>query len=668
MLPSKADLLLVRGLAALLIGTLTWATAAAQDKTSDADKDVVRVESLDLKAVEQEWGEPHQGFSVDRNPITLAGKVYEHGLGTHANSELVIELGGGAQTFEAVVGVDDEKKDGGSVVFVVLVDGREALRTKVLHGGVAPVPVKVDLAGAKLLTLVVEDGGDDINNDHADWADARITLKPGDTSRPKAVPFPPGPDPNITRLTTPAPTIHHPRITGATPGRPFLFRIPATGQRPLKFTAKDLPAGLKLDTETGIITGALQAEGTTVVTVTAENGRGKAEVQLTIVGGTHKLAATPPMGWNSWNCWGTAVDDAKVRAAADALVSSGLADVGFQYINIDDAWEKERDADGRIVPNEKFPDMKALADYVHSKGLKLGIYSSPGPKTCGGYEGSYQHEEQDARQYAEWGIDLLKYDWCSYGEIAKDPNAEELRHPYRVMRAALDKCGRDIVYSLCQYGMGKVWEWGAEVGGNYWRTTGDINDSWQSMAGIGFAQAGHEEFAGPGRWNDPDMLVVGKVGWGPDLHPTRLTKNEQVTHITLWALLAAPMLIGCDLSDMDDFTLALLTNPDVIAISQDPLGKAARRIKQDGRLEIWARPLVDGTQAVGLFNRGRGEATITVNWSALGLSGAQPVYEVWTRQGREKVDGEYHVKVPRHGAALLKIGTPDALKRKLLAQ
>ena len=226
---------------------------------------------------------------------------------------------------------------------------------------------------------------------------------------------------------------------------------------------------------------------------------------------------------------------------------------------------------GVIQTNEKFPDMKALADYVHSKGLKLGIYSSPGPKTCAGFAASYQNEEQDASTYASWGIDYLKYDWCSYGGIAKDGSLAELQKPYRVMRDALDECGRDIVYSFCQYGMGDVWKWGAEVGGNCWRTTGDINDSWGSMSGIGFGQDGHEKYASPGHWNDPDMLVVGKVGWGPNLHPTGLTPNEQMTHISLWCLLSSPLLIGCDLSDMDQFTLDLLTNDEVLDVNQDPL-------------------------------------------------------------------------------------------------
>ena len=314
------------------------------------------------------------------------------------------------------------------------------------------------------------------------------------------------------------------------------------------------------------------------------------------------------MGWNSWNCFACDVNEANVRAAADAMVASGLINHGWTYINIDDCWEAGRDADGNVLSNQKFPDMKALTDYVHSKGLKIGLYSSPGPKTCAGHEGSYKHEELDARRYGEWGFDYLKYDWCSYGEIVPNPDHDGFMKPYQVMRAALDKVPRDIVFSLCQYGMGNVWEWGAQVGGNCWRTTGDITDTWSSMAGIGFGQAGHEKFAGPGHWNDPDMLVVGYVGWSAKVRPTRLTPNEQYTHISLWCLLCSPLLIGCDMTKLDDFTLNLLTNDEVLDVSQDPLGRQAGRIAKNGSLEIWAKDLEDGSKAVGLFNRGEDQA------------------------------------------------------------
>ena len=362
------------------------------------------------------------------------------------------------------------------------------------------------------------------------------------------------------------------------------------------------------------------------------------------------------MGWNSWNCFGCDVNEANVRAAADAMVASGLIQHGWSYINIDDCWEAGRDADGNMLSNQKFPDMKALTDYVHSKGLKIGLYSSPGPKTCAGHEGSYKHEEQDARRYAEWGFDYLKYDWCSYGEIVPNPDHAGLLKPYQVMRAALDKAPRDIVFSLCQYGMGNVWEWGAEVGGNCWRTTGDITDTWSSMAGIGFGQAGHEKYAGPGHWNDPDMLVVGYVGWSAKVRPTRLTPNEQYTHISLWCLLCSPLLIGCDMTKLDEFTLNLLTNDEVLDVNQDPLGRQAGRVAKNGSLEIWAKDMEDGAKAVGLFNRGEDAGHHDREMVRPGpVRQAHASATSGGRQDLGRFADQFQTEVPRHGVALVKV-------------
>jgi alpha-galactosidase len=474
----------------------------------------------------------------------------------------------------------------------------------------------------------------------------------------------------LTPPASPAPRINGARVFGVRPGNPFLYTVAATGTRPIMFSAEGLPKGLSIDSVTGRITGTLAAGGTFRVTLQAENRLGSSKRVLRIVSG-NQIALTPPLGWNSWNCFASAVDDSKVRAAADAMASSGLINHGWTYINIDDCWEvkpgsgdpmlsgEPRTPDGRINTNRKFPDMKKLADYVHSRGLKMGIYSSPGPLTCAGFTASYGFETQDASQYAVWGIDYLKYDWCSYGSVEKGTTREALQKPYRVMRRALDGVHRDIVFSLCQYGMGKVWEWGGEVGGNCWRTTGDIEDSWESMSGIGFSQAGHEKYAKPGNWNDPDMLVVGKVGWGPELHPTRLTPNEQVTHITLWSLLDAPLLIGCDMTQLDEFTYSLLSNDEVLEVNQDPLGAQASRIKQNGECEVWAKDLEDGSKAVGLFNRGRWRSQITLTWADLGLQGPHFVRDLW----RQKDLGEHQegitLPVPRHGALLLRVAVPS---------
>jgi len=616
------------------------------------------LDALDVTKAEQDYGQPHAGKTVDGNALTLGGVVYPHGLGTHAASQLVVDLKGAATRFEAMAGVDDERKGQGSVVFQVYVDGVKKAETKTLHGGDAPIPISVDLTGAKRLLLSVTDSGDGNTDDHADWAGARLMLAPGAAALPVTVPVPGvgGPTlPIFMGADSPVPAIHGPRIVGATPGHPFLFRIPATGTAPLTFAAKPLPAGLVLDAKIGVISGALKSAGTTRVTLTVSGPKGKSSRTLTVVGGKNKLALTPPMGWNSWNVWAGTVDDQKVRDAADELISAGLAGHGYSYINIDDCWQGERDAQGVLKSNDKFPSMPALAAYVHSKGLRVGLYSSPGPKTCANFNGSWQHEQQDADTYAKWGFDYLKYDWCSYGGVATGEGLEQQVRPYRLMGAALQKEPRDIVYSLCQYGMGDVWKWGAGVDGNAWRTTRDIQDNWNSLKSIGFSQNGHEQDAGPGHWNDPDMLMVGVVGFG-STHPTHLKPNEQITHITLWSLLSSPLLIGCDLTRLDPFTKALLTNDDVLDVNQDPLGKPAARVGPAGDTQVYARPLWDGTRAVGLFNLAPETASVTVTWAQLGLSGPQPVRDLWLRKDLGKQSGSFTYAVPAHGAFLIKVG------------
>ena len=365
------------------------------------------------------------------------------------------------------------------------------------------------------------------------------------------------------------------------------------------------------------------------------------------------IAATPPMGWNSWNHFAEKVNDADVRAAADALVSSGMRDAGYIYVNIDDTWQGERDASGVIHANSRFPDMKALSDYVHSRGLKIGIYSSPGPKTCAGYAGSYGHEEQDAKTYAEWGMDYLKYDLCSFGELIKKESGGDPQKAFAMQKAAYEKMhkalvatGRPIVYSLCQYGWNNVWEWGTEVGGNLWRTTGDINDTYSRMVEIGFSQAGLAKYAGPGHWNDPDMLEVGNGG---------MTEDQYRTHMTLWVILAAPLLAGNDLSKMSPPTLAMLTNKEVIAVDQDPLGKQGDRVSAVGPTEIWSKPLSNGAQAVALFNRSETEKSISFRPRDIGFAKSFKLRDLW--QGREvtATGDTYTATVPAYGAVLLKV-------------
>ena len=361
------------------------------------------------------------------------------------------------------------------------------------------------------------------------------------------------------------------------------------------------------------------------------------------------VAATPPMGWNSWNHFAGKVDDAAVRSAADAMVASGMRDAGYTYANIDDTWEAGRDASGNIQTNSKFPDMKALADYVHARGLKIGIYSSPGAKTCARFEGSLGHEAQDAKTYAAWGIDYLKYDLCGLRDQMKGKSHEEAHQimidAYKKMDAALKATGRPIVYSLCQYGNDDVWEWGTSVGGNLWRTTGDISDNYNSMSSIGFRQFGLAEYAGPGHWNDPDMLEVGNGG---------MNAEEYRTHMSLWAILAAPLLAGNDLSKMTPETVALLTNREVIAIDQDKAGKQGDRVDAEGPIEVWKKSLADGS-AVGIFNRAKTPLVAHVDFARMGYRNRVKARDLWLHKDLGELPLTYAVTIPAHGVLLLRV-------------
>jgi alpha-galactosidase len=368
------------------------------------------------------------------------------------------------------------------------------------------------------------------------------------------------------------------------------------------------------------------------------------------------LVQTPPMGWNSWNHFAGRVTEQDVKDAADAMVKSGMRKAGYVYVNVDDTWEGTRNANGVLSSNAKFPDMKALGDYIHSRGLKFGIYSSPGPLTCAHYAASYGHEQHDADLYASWGVDYLKYDLCSFRTIMK---AAKQVHPddagldkrmqmeaYAKMRRALDHTGRPIVLSLCQYGEEDVWTWGASVGGNLWRTTGDINDTYARMATIGFGQAGLAKYAGPGHWNDPDMLEVGDGG---------MSAEEYRTHMSLWAILAAPLLAGNDLSKMSDETKSILMNKAVIAIDQDRLGKQGDRVSKNGDLEVWSKPLAGGAVAVGLFNRSTADAPMTVKLSDVSTLARPHITNVWTGAKIKPSDGTLTATIPAHGVLLLRL-------------
>jgi alpha-galactosidase len=373
--------------------------------------------------------------------------------------------------------------------------------------------------------------------------------------------------------------------------------------------------------------------------------------------GQVKTAATPPMGWNSWNHFAVRVTDADVRSAADMMVSTGMRDAGYVYVNVDDAWQGERDAQGVLHPNKRFPNMKALGDYIHSKGLKFGVYSSPGVKTCGGYAGSLDHEAQDAKMYADWGVDYLKYDLCSFEDEMKkvraahpdDPEAAKklMIAAYKKMGDALKATGRPILYSLCQYGVDQPWKWGPEVGASMWRTTDDIDDSYWRMITIGFSQAGLSKFAGPGHWNDPDMLEVGNG---------KMTEDEYKTHMSLWVILAAPLLAGNDLSKMSEADKNILMNKEAIAIDQDSLGKQGDRLYQSGDLDVWTKPLSGGRVAVGMFNRSWSNREVSVDLAEIGFKNGANVRDVWKQKDLGRRSGVVRDWIPKHGVTLLIVG------------
>lgn len=486
----------------------------------------------------------------------------------------------------------------------------------------------------------------------------------------------------LTPKASATPRINGAKIFGVRPNSQFLYTIPATGERPMTFSVENLPKGLKVDAKTGQIRGSIKKAGEYVVTFVAKNNLGEAKRTFRIVVGD-KIALTPPMGWNSWNCWGNAVSQEKVLSSARAMVEKGLINHGWQYINIDDGWQGLRGGKHQaVMTNSKFPDMKALADEIHGMGLKIGIYSGPWVGTYAGHLGSYSDKadgtydwvekyaneyyryvdpskktkhginyhhgkysfvKNDVQQWMDWGIDYLKYDW----------NPNDYYH-VKEMHDALRSYNRDVVYSLSNsapYGDAPQWEKMA----NCWRTTGDIKDTWERMCSLGFGQTKWAPYNGPGHWVDPDMLVVGMVGWGPKLHYTRLTPDEQYTHMSLWALLASPLLIGCDMAQLDDFTLSLLTNDEMIEVNQDPLGKPGMIVSQQGDVVVYAKPLEDGSMAVGLFNRGDTMAQGKLTWKSVGIRGEQTVRDLWRQQDVAKSNEEFVTEIAPHGVRFIKI-------------
>ena len=650
--------------AVITVWTLASAMACAESAS-------VWLEELDLSPIRQGWGTPQPRRSVEKKPMTLAGKIFKHGVGAHAAGAIYIALDGKARRFEAVIGVDDEVIPNGTVTVRIYGDKGLLFDSGLMTGGGASRSVSLKLNGLTRLSIIMGNGGDNVNYDHVDFADARIFYAgeaPKITAAPKeeaVILTPPPPD---------APRINGPRIFGVRPGSPFLFRIPCTGLRPMTFAVENLPEGLSLDVATGIVTGTIASMEKTTHTVTlkAENSAGSDARDFRIVVGD-TLALTPPMGWNHWYAHYDRITDAMMREAADVMVDSGMADAGYMYVNIDDCWmaarkhkdpKREgpfRDGNGVLIPNAYFPDMRALAEYIHAKGLRAGLYISPGPLTCAGFAGSYKHEEIDAKTFAAWGYDFLKYDWCSYGKIAKDKSLGELQKPYIQMSALLRAQKRDIVLNLCQYGMGDVWTWGEKAGGHCWRTAGDLGFELTQFMGVARRNAAHHPYAHPGAWNDPDYLQIGDVGAAHGMgepKPCPLTPNEQYAYMSVWCLMAAPLVYSGDMATLDAFTLNVLCNPEVIDIDQDPLGKQGYPVDSGEDWELWTKPLEDGSLAIGLFNLGEFEQPVTLDFAAAGLDGPRKLRDLWRQQDLGVFEQTFTASVPRHGVFLVRATAP----------
>jgi len=530
----------------------------------------------------------------------------------------------------------------------------------------------------------------------------------------------------LTPVPGPQPRINGPKIYGARPSHPFLYRIPVSGERPLGFASEGLPPGLSLDAKSGLITGTATRAGTYPVALKAANAAGADKITFKIVIGD-TLALTPPMGFNTWNYFNGGINDKIIRATADVMIKSGLADHGWSYVNLDDCWMRRpvgahrnpgdiqpvRDAWGGMMPNLwRFPDITGLAVYIHELGLKFGIYSSPGFRTCAWSTGTLGHEDEDARQFGKWGVDYIKYDWCSAGFTANYLRSQEMlayldfedareldqasrelhalhqaqneetadqarpqirtlegkirgleakvpdavrtalvlkyqKEPYARFGRSLAQVDRDIVYSFCQYGDGKSWEWAASLGAHSWRTTGDIQNKWESVKKLGFVQQnGLEIHAGPGHWNDPDMLEVGNG---------KLTPDENYTHMTQWCMLAAPLLIGCDLTKMSAFTKSLFTNDEVLAIDQDELGRQGHLGVTQGDSQVWIKPLADGSLAVALYNLGETPTTVEADWAKIGREGPQTARDLWRQKDLGVFSEKYSAEIAPHGAVLIRV-------------
>jgi alpha-galactosidase len=616
--------------------------------------------------------------NAGNDSMRINGFTYHRGIGVQSLSTLSFFLQGNAISFAAMAGADDKADKSARFKFYVIGDRKILFESKELKQGDTPEKIEVTLSGIQRLGLLVTVNNEGTGRTYSDWANAQLFMK--GKKNPQQLP---NADEKyiLTPLPAKTPKINSAKVFGATPGNPFLYTIAATGERPIKFTASNLPKGLSIDEQTGIIKGSVKERGAYYTMLSAKNDLGEAKEQLIIkIGDT--IALTPPIGWNGWNSWAKNIDREKVTASADAMVNSGLSDHGWTYINIDDAWQGLRGGKyNAIQPNEKFPEFKAMVDYIHNKGLKLGLYSTPMITSYAGYPGTssenekgvfpdsvknnkrafryigrYRFEKNDALQMAEWGVDYLKYDWRI-----------DLNSAGR-MSVALKQSGRDILYSLSNsapFALAKDW---ARVA-NAYRTGPDIRDSWLSLYISAFTLDKWSPYGAPGHWNDPDMMILGDVTTGTELHPTRLTPDEQYSHVSLFSLLAAPLLIGCPIEKLDAFTLNMLSNDEVIAVDQDVLGKPGRLVSDEKGVQTWVKQLWDGSYAVGLFNTDDFMKTpqsyfrwgdeqpkqFEFDFAKVGLKGQWKLRDLWRQKNLGEFNGSFNTIIRYHGVVMLKM-------------
>lgn len=651
--------------AAMLLPTLQAADAPASVPATSTTVETVNLNDLDIRKSRTTDGIPlKSGKTVKGRVPSLGGKPQSDAFGGMSNMRLTLELKGQAQRLTGMVGIDDgvAQQFTESVEVLVYGDDKKLWASGPLQSGRAPVAMDVDLTGVKKLELLSDFSGDLIKESQVTYSGLKIRYS---GYRPEVLPgliqSQPGQAPGfITPKGPETPRITGGRVFGVRPGSPFLFTVTASGRKPITFSAKNLPEGLQLDSQSGQITGALNTKGEHRVLLSARNELGTAERELKIVVGD-QIALSPPMGWNSWNVWLKKVDQSKVEKAAELMVSLGLKDHGYLYVNIDDSWQGTRGGkENALQPNEKFPDMKGLCDKIHALGLKAGIYSTPWMTTFGQFPGStaetpggkwskekmpffkvgpYSFLKQDSKQFAEWGIDYCKWDWNSH-------KPEELIAVSEAMRES----GRDIHCNITNTAVFKHAAVYAKYA-NSWCTVCDLLQDWVFVATIGFAQDRWAQFAGPGHWLNMDSLIVG-FAWG---RPTSLTPDEQYLQMSMWSLMSSQLMISCDLEKIDEFTLRLLTNDEVLDIHQDPLGKPARKKLVDGPFEVWVKDLEDGSKAVGFFNRSREPMEKTVDLRTLGLTGKYKVRDLWKRADAGVVDQQITLAPNPHGVVFYKL-------------